>query len=275
MLSRFAHAAPLSLCGAQRIHMLFNDHNALRKRRRRHNAQTAAEIAVDLPEDPWIAERPAPDHHHVAPGLVHHAHGVLHAFYVAVADDGHLYGFLHLTDNIPVRRRLIHLCARSAMHANGVHARIFAIFCDLHCVHAVFVPALTNFHRYGQVDRIFHGTDNVPTQRRLFHQGAAAVIARNFRHRATHIDINNIRPGRCGALCGRCKDERVVTEHLDGDGMFLFAKRDELLRFFIVILQRPRRDHFRHTVRCAERAAKLAKRPIGRARHRRQRRHTV
>ncbi len=72
------------------------------------------------------------------------------------------------------------------------------------------------------------------------------------------------------------QDERVVAEHLDRDGQYLFAERDKLPAFFIVILQRFLAVE---TISCsrstpAKRAA-ARERPIGRARHRSQRRHTV
>ena len=78
----------------------------------------------------------------------------------------------------------------------------------------------------------------------------------------------------CAARC-RGEDLRVVAEKLDGDGVLLLAERDELLGLFVVVLQRARRDHLRHAVRRAERAADLAERAVGRAGHRGQRRHAV
>ena len=171
-----------------------------------------------------VAQSAPPDHDQIHAGLFIHAYSGFCRIHVAVADDRDGNGFFHRLENLPVGAGSVHLLTGAAVDSHRRGAALLRHFGEFHRVDRLGVPASAEFGSHRNGHRPHHRLGDPPGKFRVFHQGAAAAVARHFRCGAAHIDINDIRLIGHRHFGGAGHSQRIVAKQLDAAGMFRWAE---------------------------------------------------
>ena len=143
-------------------------------------------------KEPWVAQRAAADHDHVAAGLFEHIGGLLRGGDIAIADDRNGDGLFNLANDVPVGRWGVHLLACAAVNRDGVCPGLGADLCDFNGIELCVVPAFAELDGDRNGHGSFDGGNDVSTQGGGFHQRAAAAVVADFWRGAAHIDVDGL-----------------------------------------------------------------------------------
>ena len=175
-------------------------------------------------------------------------------------------------DQIPVRDSRIALRRRAAVHRHRRGAGLFHPPGQIRRVDLGRVPAGPHLHRHRNPHRPGHRTDDARGVLRLAHQAAAGVVLGDLRHRAAHVDVDDVGAHalddlrRGGHLVG------IAAEDLDRDRPLLFGVSGVLERAVDAAHQTLGADHLGHDEPASALALdEAAERSVGHARHRGER----
>ena len=145
----------------------------------------------NLPENPRIPLCAPTNHDAVAASHLHKLPCSLRRSHISISNDWNLHRFFYLTDNVPVRFSTVILLSGPAMHRYRCCSCAFRNSCNLHCIDMLIVKSFSNLYGYRFFDGFCSFTDDLFHQLRIFHKGRTFAVASYFRHRASHIDIQN------------------------------------------------------------------------------------
>lgn len=245
-------------------------HYALDVGQRRVLPMFAVERGGQFGENPRLTLRGSADHDGVCARVRQYPSGFFGAVDVAVGNDRNPRGLLDLPNSVVFGLALEFASAGAAMDRQGLNAAVFGDTGDFGRVTVFTVPAGPDFQRYRNVDGGDDSGQNVFHQLLVFQQGRTCGGGTDLLGRAAHVDVNDV-----GAALliqfGRFRHfHRIVTQDLHGSEAG-FAGVIGFLQCSGVLLQFGIGDyHFRYRQSRAESAAKLPKRLIGDAGHRRQ-----
>ena len=137
--------------------------------------------------------------------------------------------------------------------------------CQFHHVDMGFVPAFSGLQ--GDRDRhcLRHSPDDPPCQLRIFHQRGALAVVHDLRHRAAHVDVEevevNLRPLADDVQRLRNK-LRLTPEKLHRHRPLFFLRLHQLRRLAVAVADRLRADHLHRDEARALFAAKQTKRQV-------------
>ena len=139
---------------------------------------------------------------------------------VPVSD--HWYGnrLFHLTDNLPVCLTCIKLLPGSSVNCHGSHTAGFCNFRNFHCVHRGIIKPFPEFDCHRLVYLFYKSCENLLRQFRVFHQGRTLSVIHYLRHRAAHIEINNIKGAVFNQVRHIADNLRIRAEKLYGNRTF-------------------------------------------------------
>ena len=154
---------------------------------------TGLKIMQNLLKYPWISLCSPGNHKAVTSRLFLHGNHILRRQQISVSNHGNGYRLFYLTDNVPVCLSGIKLFSCAAMHSHCCRSRILCNLCHLHCIHMIVIESLSDFYSYRFVDCLYCLSDNLPCQFRVLHQRRSLTVIHNFRHRTSHINIQQIK----------------------------------------------------------------------------------
>ena len=137
----------------------------------------------------------------VAAGLLEHAHRVLGAAHVAVADHRDADRALGLADHVPVREPLELLGAGAGVDRDRRGARVLERLRHLDHVPRLAVPAEPDLGGHRQRARLHHARARSRSmQRHVLQQRRARAAVHHLAHRAAHVDVHQVGPPLRGQL---------------------------------------------------------------------------
>ena len=145
----------------------------------------------DLAENPGIVGRGASDHHGVASGFAQHAHRVFGRVDVAVADDGHAHGLLHIANDVPIGAPGVSLRARARMNGDAFDADLFGQARDFRGNDAVFIPSGANLDGHRNSHGGAHGSEDLLEPLQIAQQARAAALD-HFSRGAAEVDVHDV-----------------------------------------------------------------------------------
>ena len=184
----------------------------------------------------------------------------------AVHRDPH--GFRHARDEVPVGQAVIRLRGGAAVHGHRRRARRFDHARQFGRIHLALVPAGAHLHGDGDLHRLHHRGNDAGGMLGLAHQAAAGVVLRNLRHRASHVDVDDVGAAGFDNLRGGGHVRGIAAEDLNGDRPLLFGELEILERAADAAHERLRRHHLRdHQAARAMPLHEAAERRVGHAGH--------
>ena len=271
MPAHLPHGGVLALVAAGQLGM-FQHHCHPLTQRRVGQQGAVPEIGLDLPEHPGASQSRTAHHHQITAALLIEGCGAQGIGDIAVAHHRHRDCLLHLADNIPVRRRLVHLLPGAPMDGQRRGTGLLTDFRELHRIDMVLVPALAELHCHRTVHGFHHRPDDLSCQLRTLHQGTAAAASGNLRGRTTHIDVDPVGVPGQGFLC-RCRHQLgIVPEELYRSGTLRLPQTEQLLTLAVAVYQALGAGHLPDGTGRAILPADLPECPVAHPCHRRQNR---
>ena len=192
-------------------------------------------IGNQIAKDPRISLGGTTDHDAIAAGFLKHPLGIFPGSHVSVSDHRNGYRLFHFADNLPVCMPGIILFPRPAVHSHCGATGVFDDFRDFYCVDMIIVKALPDFHR----QRLFNSPGNfrynLMHQFRVLHQSGALTVLHNFRHRASHIDVQKRKRKLLDPLCDFTHDIRIRSKKLQRYRRLFRMNFQKTFRIFISI----------------------------------------
>ena len=175
-----------------------------------------------------------------------------------------------LGDEVPIGKAAVALLRGAAVNRDRLRARVLDAPRQL----AAFTSPSSHPLRILTVTGIFTAFDIaamiVGGMRRLAHQAAAGVVLRDLRHRAAHVDVDDVGAHLLDDARGFGHLRGLAAEDLNRDGTLFLGVFGVLERAIDAANQAFAADHFGHHEPAAALALhQAAKRGVGHARHRR------
>ena len=139
-------------------------------------------------------------------------------------------------------------------------------------VDMVLVPALAELDGDRQGNRLDDRLGDPAREGGIFHERAAAPVARDLGRRTAHVDVNHVGTVVERLFCRLCQDVWLVPEELHRDRPFGILYAEQLGGFLIGVVHPLGARHFADHIGRAELLADLAEGAVRHARHRRERR---
>ena len=181
----------------------------------------ATQQPLCLLEYPWVADGTATNQDAVDTVALAGLDGLLGSGDIAIAEDGDVHAgvVLHLADERPVGRTLIHLGFGAAVNAEGGNAHILQPLGQLDNRFVVGIIPQTGLDGDRQVRPLDEGFGNPQHLGNVFQNATAGPFARHLAHWAAPVDVDEVR----FLLLHNVKTAQqlvlVGTENLDSDGM--------------------------------------------------------
>ena len=220
-----------------------------------------------LRQDPRVAQHAAA-HEHAAHAGAHARDDVFGLDAVAGSEHRNRHRLRHHRHQVPVRHPAVALLRRAPMHRDRRRAGALDMPGQLRRVDLPVVPPLAHLHRDGDGHRLRHRRDDLRGVRRLAHEAAARVVLGDLRHRAAHVDVDDVGAHLLDHARRFGHPRRLAAEDLDGDGPLLFGVLGVLERAIDAAHQPLAADHLGHDEAAPTLALhQAAKRGVGHTRH--------
>ncbi len=190
---------------------------------RRHGARRSSIDQIGrVRQDPRIPEH-ASAHEHALDAGLHATDDLLGFDAVAAAEDRNRQVVRNRCDQIPIGSAGVALRGGAPVNGNGCGAGVFDHLRQRRRIPLVVVPARSHLHGHGNADRPGHRRDHTGRVRRLAHQAAAGIVLRDLRHRAAHVDVDDVGAHAFDDLCSGGHLVGIAAEDLNRDRPFLFG----------------------------------------------------
>ena len=126
-------------------------------------------------------------------------------------------------DKIPVGGAAVALGGSPAVHGHRGGPGIFEHLRERRRVALPVVPSGPHLHRHRNRDRLRHRADHGGRMLRLAHEAAARIVLRDLRHRAAHVDIDDVGAELFDDLRGRRHLFGIAAEDLNRDRPLLLG----------------------------------------------------
>src|SRR5579864_5127671 len=153
----------------------------------------ALRVLLDLPEDPRIRRRCAPDHHRIASRLRDDGGGIFRRADVTVADDRYLHRLLDGCDPLPARVAAVALLARPRMQRYRLQSALFSQLRQLYANDLLIVPPRAELHRERYLYRRARLLKDLPDARQVAQQSRAAVALDDTLSWAAQVQVHNVK----------------------------------------------------------------------------------
>ena len=223
-------------------------------------------------EDPGASLCGAANHDGVGPGGGQHVTRLFGGGDVAIGHHRHTHSGLDGGDGVVFGLAFVTLLAGAAMDGQHLHPGLLKHARQRHRIFVRLAPAGAHLQRHGHVVRRgggHHGLDDGQGQGLVLHQRRTCPLVAHLFGRAAHVDVDDlctpvdVVAGSVGHHLG------VGACNLHSDGAGLTVVVGAARGFEGVPQVAPRGHHLTHRITRAQRAAQLAKRPVGDTCHRR------
>ena len=220
-----------------------------------------------LRQDPRVAQHAAA-HQDSADARAQAVENLVGLEAVAAAEDGNVEIGRHLAHEVPVGAAGIRLLGGAAVNGHRGGAGILHAAREVGRVAQGVVPARAHLDRDRNANGAGHGANHRGRVFGLAHQAAAGIVLGDLRHRAAHVDVDDVGAHALDDLCRRRHLVRVAAEHLDRDRALLFGVLGVFKRAIDAADEPLGRHHLGHDqTAAAVPFHETAERRVGHARH--------
>jgi hypothetical protein len=177
-----------------------------------------SEGSLDALEGPWVGDCGPADHDTVAAGFGKHFMGVFWGFDVAVADEGDLENASELLDEFPVGFAVESLFGEAGVEGEHLRSGILESAGEIRGGEEAVFVSRADFYGDGNFDSVDNGFDNFLGVIGVFEEGGSGTSPDDFRHPATHVDVEDVTSEAFGDTSGFGHDFGIATEDLDPEG---------------------------------------------------------
>ena len=190
----------------------------------------------DLVKYPRIADGPATNHYTINSILISVFQCLLWSVNVSIAEDWNIHAriLFYFGNQRPIGSTLIHLRTRASVNGQRFDADVLQPLSHFHYIFRVIIPAQSGLYRYRKVSAFHNLFGHLHHFWNVLKQSCSGTAARDSFHRATIVNVNQIRVHfRCD-LCRLYHVANVATKKLDADWPLVF-KNIKLLTAFSCI----------------------------------------
>ena len=95
------------------------------------------------------------------------------------------------------------------MNRDRCRSTVLDDLCNLHRIDMILVKSFSYLYRQWLVDRLCHRRHDLADQFRILHQCGSLAVIYHLRHRASHIDIQDIKRFFFDLFCHLAHDLRI------------------------------------------------------------------
>ena len=202
-----------------------------------------------LIEDYRVPDGPSGEHHPVDVRLLKHPNRIFRFKEIARSDKRNGQSFLcqmgfQRGQTIPLRKRSVALGAGPGVEGQKIRTSFNCRIGELKVVPALMIPSYPELHRGGDSALFLDDPDDLPDQRRVFHQCRSRSRLGHFGHGAARVDVDHRRlmlfyDGKSGSEGGK-----LTQEELDRIVRFTDCPLQQRDRFFPLSGKPFHADHF-------------------------------